>query len=135
MPVQSALGCLDDTQLRALSERLSGALLGLSMALYEGAEIRDDQVYDRNLGDYTPLCMIYTPDIEIGLVCSTEVPVGLCVTGIAQSVVNATLSANLECFSTPRRSAKARSGLRDLHSPVGQCFGGHQAQDAHRRRF
>lgn len=72
------------------------ALWGLSMALHEGTHIEDGQVYDRNLGDYTPLRLSDVPDLEIEFVESTEAPVGLGepgVTGIAPAIANAIFNA------------------------------------------
>lgn len=72
------------------------ALWGLSMALYEGTQIVDGQVDDRNLGSYTPLRMIDTPELHIELLESTQAPVGLGepgVTGVAPAVANAIYNA------------------------------------------
>lgn len=72
------------------------ALWGLSMALYEGTQIADGQVEDRNLGSYTPLRMIDTPEMQIEMVKSTQAPVGLGepgVTGVAPAVANAIYNA------------------------------------------
>ncbi|MDO6725142.1 molybdopterin-dependent oxidoreductase [Celeribacter halophilus] len=72
------------------------ALWGLSMALYEGTQIVNGQVDDRNLGSYTPLRMIDTPEMEIELVESVQAPVGLGepgVTGVAPAVANAIYNA------------------------------------------
>jgi CO/xanthine dehydrogenase Mo-binding subunit len=72
------------------------ALWGLSMALYEGTEFENGNVRDLNLGGYTPLRMIDTPDMEIEFIDSTEVPVGLGEPGttvIAPAIANAIQSA------------------------------------------
>ncbi len=66
------------------------------MALYEGTLFEDGNVVDRNLGTYTPLRMIDTPDMEIAFVDSTEVPVGLGEPGttvIAPAIANAIYNA------------------------------------------
>ncbi|SFT03259.1 CO or xanthine dehydrogenase, Mo-binding subunit [Sulfitobacter marinus] len=85
---------VDPDSARAQCE--GAALWGLSMALYEGTLIKDGNVADRNLGTYTPLRMIDTPDMEIAFVDSTEVPVGLGEPGttvIAPAIANAIYSA------------------------------------------
>ncbi|GAA5121174.1 xanthine dehydrogenase family protein molybdopterin-binding subunit [Alloalcanivorax gelatiniphagus] len=72
------------------------ALWGVSMALYEGTEFKNGRVRNTNLDSYTPLRMIDTPDIEIELVESTEVPVGLGEPGttvVAPAIANAIESA------------------------------------------
>ena len=72
------------------------ALWGLSMALYEGTNIENSNVRDRNLNTYTPLRMIDAAEIEIEFVESTEVPVGLGEPGttvIAPAVANAIYNA------------------------------------------
>ena len=51
------------------------ALWGMSLALFEGTEIRNGQVKDTNLGAYTPLRMADVPEIEIVFqrgVCSLQ---------------------------------------------------------------
>jgi len=73
-----------------------GALWGLSMALYEGTEFEAGQVRDRNLNSYTPLRMIDTPQIEVEVIESTEVPVGLGEPGttvVAPAIANAIFAA------------------------------------------
>jgi isoquinoline 1-oxidoreductase beta subunit len=85
---------VDPDSARAQCE--GAALWGLSMALYEGTTIENGNVVDRNLGTYTPLRMIDTPDMEIAFVDSTEVPVGLGEPGttvIAPAVANAIFNA------------------------------------------
>ena len=68
------------------------ALWGLSMALYEGTEIENGNVRDRNLNTYTPVRMIDTPPMEIEFIESSEAPVGLGEPGttvIAPAIANA----------------------------------------------
>ncbi|MEH6645030.1 xanthine dehydrogenase family protein molybdopterin-binding subunit [Sulfitobacter sp.] len=80
----------------ALAQCEGAALWGLSMALYEGTKIEDSNVVDRNLGTYTPLRMIDTPEMDISFVESTEVPVGLGEPGttvIAPAIANAIYNA------------------------------------------
>jgi CO/xanthine dehydrogenase Mo-binding subunit len=72
------------------------ALWGLSMALFEGTEIENSNVRDRNLNTYTPLRMIDTPEMEIEFVESTEAPVGLGEPGttvVAPAIANAVFNA------------------------------------------
>jgi CO/xanthine dehydrogenase Mo-binding subunit len=61
----------------ALAQVEGAALWGLSMALHEGTEIENGQVRHTNLNGYTPLRMADVPEMDIELVESTEVPVGL----------------------------------------------------------
>ncbi len=85
---------VDPDSARAQCE--GAALWGLSMALYEGTLFEDGNVVDRNLGTYTPLRMIDTPDMEIAFVDSIEVPVGLGEPGttvIAPAIANAIYNA------------------------------------------
>ncbi|NOR30242.1 MAG: molybdopterin-dependent oxidoreductase [Sulfitobacter sp.] len=85
---------VDPDSARAQCE--GAALWGLSMALYEGTLFEDGNVVDRNLGTYTPLRMIDTPEMEIAFVDSTEVPVGLGEPGttvIAPAIANAIYTA------------------------------------------
>ena len=66
------------------------------MALFEGSEIENSNVRDRNLNTYTPLRIIDTPEIEIEFVDSTEVPVGLGEPGttvVAPAIANAIFNA------------------------------------------
>ena len=80
----------------ALAQCEGAALWGLSMALYEGTRFEDGNVVDRNLGTYTPLRMIDTPEMEIEFVDSSEVPVGLGEPGttvIAPAIANAIYNA------------------------------------------
>lgn len=53
------------------------ALWGMSMALHEGSEIVRGLPKDTNFDTYTPLRMGDVPQIEVELLPSTEVPVGL----------------------------------------------------------
>ncbi|WP_226941776.1 xanthine dehydrogenase family protein molybdopterin-binding subunit [Pseudooceanicola spongiae] len=76
----------------ALAQCEGAALWGVSMALYEGTTFENGNVSDLNLGTYTPLRMIDTPDMEIAFIDSTEVPVGLGEPGttvIAPAIANA----------------------------------------------
>ena len=80
----------------ALAQCEGAALWGLSIALYEGTKIENGNVADLNLGSYTPLRMIDTPEMEIDFVESTEVPVGLGEPGttvVAPAIANAIYNA------------------------------------------
>ena len=80
----------------ALAQCEGAALWGLSMALYEGTLIENGNVADVNLGSYTPLRMIDTPEMEIAFLESAEVPVGLGEPGttvIAPAIANAIYTA------------------------------------------
>ncbi len=80
----------------ALAQCEGAALWGLSMALFEGTEIENSNVRDRNLNTYTPLRIIDTPEIEIEFVDSTEAPVGLGEPGttvVAPAIANAIFNA------------------------------------------
>ena len=81
---------IDPDSARAQCE--GAALWGLSMALYEGTEIENSNVRDRNLNTYTPVRMIDTPPLEIEFVESSEAPVGLGEPGttvVAPAIANA----------------------------------------------
>jgi CO/xanthine dehydrogenase Mo-binding subunit len=82
------------------------ALWGLSMALHEGSEFVNGQPKDTNLNTYTPLRMGDVPEIEVELLPSTEVPVGLgepATTVVAPAIGNAIFAA---------------SGARVRHLPI-----------------
>jgi CO/xanthine dehydrogenase Mo-binding subunit len=72
------------------------SLWGLSMALYEGSEFVNGLPRDTNLDTYTPLRMGDVPEIEVELIPSSEVPVGLgepATTVIAPAIGNAIFAA------------------------------------------
>ena len=74
----------------------AAALWGLSMALHEGTAFEKGQVKDTNLDTYMPLRICDVPDMEVGLVDSTEAPVGLgepATTVVAPAVANAIFAA------------------------------------------
>src|SRR5271157_2225315 len=80
----------------ALAQIEGGALWGLSMTLYEGSEFVKGQVKDSNLDTYGPLRIGDVPEIDVELVDSTEVPVGLgepATTVVAPAVGNAIFAA------------------------------------------
>jgi CO/xanthine dehydrogenase Mo-binding subunit len=80
----------------ALAQVEGGALWGLSMALFEGTTIKDGQVADQNLDQYTPLRLTDVPRLHIEFVESTLTPVGLgepAVTVVGPAVANAIFSA------------------------------------------
>ena len=61
----------------ALAQAEGAALWGVSLALHEGTEFVAGEVKARNLGAYTPLRMADVPELDIELVESTEMPVGM----------------------------------------------------------
>ncbi len=61
----------------AMAQAEGATLWGLSMALHEGAKIKDGQVGERNLNTYTPLRMSDVPELDIKFMPSTEFPTGL----------------------------------------------------------
>ncbi|MFT9385390.1 molybdopterin cofactor-binding domain-containing protein [Acetobacter sp.] len=80
----------------AIAQTEGGALWGLSMALFEGTEIENGNVRDRNLNTYTPLRIADVPEMEIEFLPSTEKPMGLGepgVTTIAPAIGNAIFNA------------------------------------------
>lgn len=91
------------------------ALWGLSMALYEGSEFVKGQPKDTNLDTYTPLRMGDVPDIEVELVPSTEMPVGLgepATTVVGPAVANAIFAATgARLRHLPIRPAAVRQAL------------------------
>ena len=73
-----------------------GALWGVSLALNEHTEFVNGQVRDQNLNSYTPIRMNEIPPIDIVLIDSSELPVGLGepgVVGIAPAIGNAVYQA------------------------------------------
>ncbi|EHH68840.1 xanthine dehydrogenase family protein molybdopterin-binding subunit [Gluconobacter morbifer] len=80
----------------ALAQTEGAALWGLSMALFEGTEIVNGTIKDRNLNTYTPLRIPDVPDMDIEFVQNTEKPTGLGepgVTVIAPAIANAVFNA------------------------------------------
>lgn len=66
--------------------QIEGAVLwGLSMALFEGAEIKDGLIKARNLNHYTPLRISDVPEIHIEFMENAHKPTGL--NGVAVGVV------------------------------------------------
>jgi isoquinoline 1-oxidoreductase subunit beta len=61
----------------ALAQMQGASLWGLSLALHEGTEFENGNVKALNLGAYTPLRLADVPELDITLVDSAEVPVGL----------------------------------------------------------
>lgn len=81
----------------ALAQMEGASLWGMSLALFEGTEIRNGQVKDTNLGAYTPLRMADVPQIEIIFIESTEPPVGLgepATTVVGPAIGNAIFAAS-----------------------------------------
>ena len=80
----------------ALAQVEGSVLWGLSMALHEGTEFVKGEVKDTNLDTYTPLRISDVPELEIELVDSVEVPVGLGEPGttvVAPAIGNAIFAA------------------------------------------
>jgi isoquinoline 1-oxidoreductase beta subunit len=100
----------------ALAQCQGAALWGLSMAIFEGTTFENGNVADRNLGTYTPLRMIDTPEMDIAFVDSAEVPVGLGEPGttvIAPAVANAIHAAvGVRMRSLPIRPDDILAALR-----------------------
>jgi len=61
----------------ALAQAEGAALWGASLALHEGTEFVNGEVADLNLTAYTPMRMADVPELDIELVESTEMPVGM----------------------------------------------------------
>ncbi|MCH4093755.1 MAG: molybdopterin-dependent oxidoreductase [Acetobacter peroxydans] len=100
----------------AAAQTEGGALWGLSMALFEGTEIENGNVRDRNLNTYTPLRIADVPDMDIEFLPSTEKPMGLGepgVTTIAPAIGNAIFNAiGVRLRHLPIRPADVLAGLR-----------------------
>jgi len=80
----------------ALAQTEGAALWGLSMALFEGTELVDGTIRDRNLDTYTPLRIADVPEMDIEFLPSTEKPMGLGepgVTVVAPAIGNAIFRA------------------------------------------
>jgi CO/xanthine dehydrogenase Mo-binding subunit len=99
----------------AAAQTEGGALWGLSMALFEGTEIENGNVRDRNLNTYTPLRIADVPDMDIEFLPSTEKPMGLGepgVTTIAPAIGNAIFNAvGVRLRHLPIRPADVLAGL------------------------
>lgn len=61
----------------AMAQAEGAALWGASLALHEGTRFEQGQVADRNLNGYSPMRMKDVPELDIELVDSTEMPVGM----------------------------------------------------------
>ena len=61
----------------ALAQAEGAALWGASLALHEGTEFVNGEVAGLNLNAYTPMRMADVPELDIELVASTEMPVGM----------------------------------------------------------
>lgn len=101
----------------ALAQTEGGALWGLSMALFEGTEIENGNVRDRNLNTYTPLRITDVPDMDIEFLPSTEKPMGLGepgVTTIAPAIGNAIFNAvGVRMRHLPVRPADILKALKE----------------------
>ncbi|MCP1227176.1 xanthine dehydrogenase family protein molybdopterin-binding subunit [Acetobacter fabarum] len=101
----------------AAAQTEGGALWGLSMALFEGTEIVDGNVRDRNLNTYTPLRIADVPEMDVEFLPSTEKPMGLGepgVTTIAPAVGNAIFNAvGVRLRHLPIRPADVLKALKE----------------------
>jgi CO/xanthine dehydrogenase Mo-binding subunit len=99
----------------ALAQVEGGALWGLSLALYEGTELVNGEVKDRNLDSYTPLRIGDVPELDIEFIDSTETPVGLGEPGttvVAPAIGNAIFAATgVRLRHLPVRPADVRQAL------------------------
>ncbi len=80
----------------ALAQVEGSSLWGVSLALHEGAEFVNGQIKQTNLDAYTPLRMGDVPEMDIEMVASSEVPVGLgepCTTVVGPAIGNAIFAA------------------------------------------
>lgn len=80
----------------ALAQAQGSILWGLSLALFEGTQIKQGQVADRNLNTYTPLRMNAVPELDISFMQNSEFPTGLGEPGliaVAPAIGNAIFNA------------------------------------------
>ncbi|MFQ3218928.1 MAG: isoquinoline 1-oxidoreductase beta subunit [Paraglaciecola sp.] len=80
----------------ALAQAQGSILWGLSLALFEGTQIKQGQVADRNLNTYTPLRMNDVPELDISFIQNSEFPTGLGEPGliaVAPAIGNAIFNA------------------------------------------
>jgi CO/xanthine dehydrogenase Mo-binding subunit len=80
----------------ALAQTQGSVLWGLSLALFEGTQIKQGQVADRNLNTYTPLRMNSVPELDISFMQNNEFPTGLGEPGliaVAPAIGNAIFNA------------------------------------------
>ncbi|WP_025564877.1 molybdopterin cofactor-binding domain-containing protein [Psychromonas sp. SP041] len=91
------------------------ALWGLSMALYEGTELRDGQYKDTNFDTYTPLRLGQTPEVKIEFIASKMPPSGLgepAVTAVAPAIANAIYQAvGVRLRKIPMKPSELKSAL------------------------
>ena len=74
----------------------SAVLWGLSVALYQHAEVKNGALDQSNFDSYTPLRMSQVPDLDMSFVPSTEYPVGVGeppMTVVAPAIANAVFKA------------------------------------------
>jgi len=99
----------------ALAQAEGAALWGLSLALHEGTTFEAGQVRDTNLDGYTPLRMADVPELDIELVDSTEIPVGMgepATTVVGPAIGSAIFDAvEVRVRDLPIRPAAVRAGL------------------------
>lgn len=103
----------------ALAQTEGAALWGLSMALFEGTEIKGGTIKARNLNNYTPIRISDVPEIDIEFVKNYEKPTGLGepgVTVIAPAIGNAIFNAiGVRLRHLPMRSAHILEALEHHH--------------------
>ncbi|MEL0659954.1 molybdopterin cofactor-binding domain-containing protein [Psychromonas arctica] len=91
------------------------ALWGLSMALYEGTELRDGQYKDTNFDTYTPLRLGQTPEVQVEFIASKMPPSGLgepAVTAVAPAIANAIYQAvGVRLRKIPMKPSELKSAL------------------------
>jgi len=91
------------------------ALWGLSMALYEGTELRDGQYKDTNFDTYTPLRLGQTPEVHVEFIASKMPPSGLgepAVTAVAPAIANAIYQAvGVRLRKIPMKPSELKSAL------------------------
>ena len=101
----------------ALAQLEGSAYWGVSLALHEGTVIENGQVKDRNLNTYTPLRLNDAPEVDVQLVESTEVPVGLGepgVIGVAPAIANAVYNAvGVRLRDLPMKPEHITSALKE----------------------
>ena len=94
------------------------ALWGLSMALYEGTELRDGQYKDTNFDTYTPLRLGQTPEVQVEFIASKMPPSGLgepAVTAVAPAIANAIYQAvGVRLRKIPMKPSELKSALEKL---------------------
>lgn len=97
--------------------QIEGSILwGISLALYEGSEIKSGNYASSNFHDYTPLRMHQMPEMEIHFIESDEFPVGLGEPGViavAPAIANAVFNASgVRLRTLPMKPEHVRNALK-----------------------